>query len=174
MSVKLARTRQFPVSPSILYGVLTSRAYYDARFAMSGVVDYGYEEQQMPNGALLIRLTRHMEVTSAKVPAFARRFMGRSAALVSEFIWQPGALPPFQASFSFSMGNVPVSVVGSMTLSADDAGLAHQRLEANITSSVPLLGRKLAQLVADQVDKGLASDSRATLRYLEEQGLLPG
>ncbi|MBZ2187650.1 DUF2505 domain-containing protein [Alcanivorax sp. JB21] len=172
MSVQLARTRRFPVSASALYSVLTCRAYYDARFAMSGVTDYGYEEEQMPDGALLIRLTRQMDVKSGKVPAFARRFIGRSAALISEFVWQPGTTQPFRAGFRFSMGSVPVTVAGSMTLSEDGAGHAQQDLEADITSSVPLLGRKLAQLVADQVDKGLASDSRATLRYLEEQGML--
>jgi hypothetical protein len=43
-----------------------------------------------------------------------------------------------------------------------------QQTQVEITSSVPLVGRKLVDLVAPKIDDALAGDYRHTLRYVEQ------
>ncbi|WP_162925776.1 DUF2505 domain-containing protein [Isoalcanivorax indicus] len=173
MSVNLDRSRSFPVSARTLYEVLASRDFYAARFAMSGVSDYGYEECRHDDGSLTIRFSRQLRTDTGrgKVPGFARRFIPGSAALQTEFVWLPAQTAPFRARFSVDVSGVPVSVSGDMQL-LDVAGGCRQVLRAHIRSSVPLVGGKLCQLIADQVDRGLDKDSQATHRYLIEAGLV--
>ena len=173
MSVNLDRSRSFPVSAQTLYGVLSSRDFYAARFAMSGVSDYGYEESRQDDGTLTLRFSRQLRLDSGrgKVPGFARRFIPASAALLTEFVWLPAQAAPFEARFSVNVSGVPVSVTGTMQV-LDAAGGCRQILRAEIRSNVPLVGGKLCQLIADQVDRGLEKDSQATHRYLADSGLL--
>ncbi len=165
MPVQFERRRTFPVDAATLLAALTSRDYFDARHAMSGITAYRYDAFGPTERGLEIRIAREMEIRSNNVPAFAKRFVGQSATLTTTFLWTRTDRQPYQAQYEFTVGRIPVQVRGTMTLH-DDAGGAVQDIRAEITSSVPLVGGKLVELVAGQLDKGLASDYRATLRYL--------
>lgn len=173
MSLNLERNRHFPVSPDVLLNILTRRDFYVARFAMSGISDFGCDVEKGKDGTCRVTLTRALDASKGgnKVPGFARRFMGSAVVLTTEFDWQPGDAPPYLAHFRLSLAGVPVTVSGTMQLVDDGQGTV-QQMQADIRSSVPLIGNKLCQLVADQVDRGLERDSRATLRYLEQVGHL--
>jgi hypothetical protein len=55
-----------------------------------------------------------------------------------------------------------------MRLSADGEDQSIQQTQVEITSSVPLVGKKLVDLVAPKIDDALAGDYRHTLRYVEQ------
>jgi len=59
-----------------------------------------------------------------------------------------------------------MKISGVMILTGDDSE-AVQHTEVEISSSVPLVGKKLVSLVAPKIDDALAGDYRHTLRYVE-------
>ena len=60
-----------------------------------------------------------------------------------------------------------MNVEGGMVLEADGENHAIQRTEVTLSSSVPLVGKKLVSLLAPKVDDALAGDYRQTLRYVQ-------
>ena len=97
----------------------------------------------------------------------ARRFLPESADLLTEFLWTPTTQAGrYQAEYRFELGNVPMKISGVMILTGDD-NEAVQHTEVEISSSVPLVGKKLVSLVAPKIDDALAGDYRHTLRYVE-------
>ena len=69
--MQFERRRTFPVDAVTLLAALTSRDYYDARHAMSGITHYRYEAFGLTDQGLEIRIAREMEIRSNNVPAFA-------------------------------------------------------------------------------------------------------
>lgn len=164
--MQLQRCRTFSVPAARLCEVLTSKAFFDARHALSGASQYRYDAFGDTEHGFLVRIVRQLDLSARQVPGFARRFVGESAALTMEFLWTHTQAPPYRAELRCSIGRLPVNVQGSMTID-DEGGAARQTLALDIDSSLPLVGGKLAALVAAQLDKGLQSDYRATMAYLQ-------
>lgn len=169
--MKVEHQHEFPVAPSTLLEVLTSRAYFEARFAMSGVEEFWFDAYEETERGFLIRVLRELEIRSDKVPAFARRFLGQHYTLTQEFLWTHRDEPPYRAEYRFKLGDIPVTVSGEMKIT-DENGHAGQQYRVEVDSSVPVIGRKLVGLVSERVDKALESDYRGTLKYLQQQGLV--
>lgn len=166
--MKLQTTRHFPVSAETLLGILLSRDFYQKRYAMSGIDDFSFDAfDQTPRG-FLIRILRQMEIKSGSVPSFARKFVGSQAVLETEFLCTEKDQQPYRIEYRFSFGKVPVKVEGVMEIRDEEDGTARQDIYATVSSSIPLIGGKLAALVGEKADKGLQSDYRATCRYIEE------
>lgn len=170
--MKVEHEHEFPVSPETLLQVLTSRRYFEARFAMSGVDDFHFDAFTETDQGLLIRVLRDLEIRSDKVPSFARRFLGQRYTLTQEFLWTERAELPYRAQYRFKLGDIPVTVHGEMKIT-DQNGQAGQQYRVEVESSVPVIGRKLVELVGERVDKALESDYRGTLKHLRQEQLVP-
>lgn len=168
--MKVERHRDYPVSAKQLMEALTSRHFFEARFSMSGIDDFHFEAFEETDRGLLIRVLRDMELKADKVPSFARRFLGRSYTLVQEFVWTERQTLPYRAEYRFGLGDIPVTVHGEIELEEHD-GQARQHYRVSVESRVPVIGRKLAELVGARVEKALDSDYRGTLKYLRAEGL---
>lgn len=168
--MNVQRTQRYPVSAETLFRVMTDRDFYDRRFAMSGIDDHRFEAFDRHGDELVIRIVRDVALRADSVPAWARRFVGKPQSLVQEFVWTCSGTPPYRARYRFSIGNVPVDVRGHIEIHDAD-GQAEQRIRVEVDSRVPLIGGKIAAYAGEKVEKGLDSDYRGTMRYLESQGL---
>ena len=158
--------RRYPVNVEELYGILTSRAFFEQRYQWGKVDDYRFEVFEPAGDGFHIRIAQPIEIRLDKVPAFARKLLPSEAELVTEFHWRP-ATGGYQADYRFQLGNVPVKVSGTMTLLAD-GDQSRQITRVAVHSSLPLVGRKLERLIGERFDKALEGDYRHTLRYIEE------
>jgi hypothetical protein len=167
--MKVMVDREFPVGVDRLYEILTSKAYFEQRFEWGKVNDYRFQAFQETGEGLLIQIVQPIQIRTEKVPSFARRLLPSQADLLTEFLWQATGRPGFyQARYRFQLGNVPLKISGTMELNADGESQSIQQTQVEITSSVPLVGRKLVDLVAPKIDDALAGDYRHTLRYVEQ------
>ncbi len=162
--------REYPVSVEKLYDIMTSKAFFEQRFAWGGIDDYRFDAfEQTPEG-MLIRIAQPVRIKTDKIPGFARRFVPEQGELVTEFLWWPASESGdkgYQARYRFQLGGVPMNVEGTMTLAEEGQDHAIQRTEVTLSSSVPLVGKKLVSLLSPKVDDALAGDYRQTLRYVE-------
>jgi len=106
-------------------------------------------------------------VQQNRVPAIARKLVGSSLVMTTELLWTEQQHQPFHAEYSFTFGRVPVSLHGDMWL-ADEAQGCRQDIRIQVSSHVPLLGRKLASLVSEKAEAGLEKDHEKTLEYIAE------
>lgn len=167
--MRVERHQQYPVSAQTLVRVLTDKAFFERR--LGGSEDnYYFDAFEQTDEGLLIRVHREVAIRSDKVPAVARKFIGSSATLVTEFLWQETGTAPYRAQYLFKLGSVPVEVRGQVRL-LDEEGSARQHIIVEVSSHIPLIGRKLVEMVGQRVEKALDSDYRGTLRYLESEGL---
>lgn len=168
--MKVQRTQEYPISSSELVSILTDKEFFLARFAMSNIDNYHFDAFDLQGDELVIRIRREVSLRPGSVPVFARKFIGSSYQMVQEFVWTETQQAPYHARYRFSVGNAPVSVTGAITIQ-DVNGKAQQKIIVDVSSSVPLMGNKIAALVAEKVDSGLDSDFRGTMRFIEQKGL---
>lgn len=169
--MKVERHQDYPLPAQQLMTVLTDRHFFEVRYAMSGDIEFRFDAfAEQPDG-LLIRILRDIDIPMEKVPSFARRFVSDNQTLVQEFLWIERNSLPYRAHYRFALGKVPVEVHGEVTITEQN-GVAQQHMLVEVKSSVPLIGKKLAAMVGERVDKALDSDYRATLKYLRQQGLI--
>ncbi|KGD63257.1 hypothetical protein Y5S_03532 [Alcanivorax nanhaiticus] len=168
--MKVKVDREYPVSVEKLYEIITSKDFFEQRFQWGKVNDYRFEGFEQTAEGLLLKIFQPVKFRSDKIPGFARRFLPEQADLLTEFLWTPlGDGSGYQARYRFQLGNVPVTVAGKMVLSRDGEDHAIQCTEVEVSSSVPIVGKKLVALLADKVDDALAGDYRQTLRYVQER-----
>lgn len=168
--MKVERTLDYPVSARQLIDILTDKDFFLARFKMSNIDSYHFDAFEEQGTELVIRVRQEVSLRPGNVPMFARRFIGNSYDLVQEYIWTEISNAPYHAHYRFSVGSAPVDVSGSIEV-VDKEGQAQQIIRVNVSSSIPLVGNKIAALVASKVDSGLDSTYRATIRYIKEKGL---
>lgn len=171
--MRVERHQRYPVDASTLVSVLTHKDYFQWRLGAKEDEKFYFDAfEQTPQG-LLIRVHREVAIKTDHVPAVARRFLGKGATLVTEFLWTETEAQPYQARYLFKLGSVPVEVRGQVRIQDED-GQAVQHVVVEVSSGVPLVGRKLVDMVGQRVEKALDSDYRGTVRYLEKQGLVGG
>ncbi|MCK0152290.1 DUF2505 domain-containing protein [Alcanivorax sp. S6407] len=167
--MKVKVDREYPVNVEQLYQIMTSKAFFEQRFEWGRVQGYRFEGFEQTAEGLLLKIHQPVKIRSDKIPGFARRFLPEQADLLTEFLWTPMADGAgYQADYRFQLGNVPVNVAGKMVLCSDGEAHSLQCTEVEVSSSVPIVGKKLVALLADKVDDALAGDYRQTLRYVEE------
>jgi len=103
----------------------------------------------------------------ADVPSFAQSLVGESVRIDETHVWGPDADGAREGTFEVTFGKVPVVVRGRLRLVHDGAGSV-ATLEGQIKASVPLVGRKIEQLVHDQVAAALVIEQELGQSWLTD------
>ena len=164
--MQVSRHQDYPVSPAVLLDALTHRDFFQWRLSRSGDEDFHFDAFEETSEGLLIRVHREVKIKADRVPAVARKFIGSSSTLVTEFLWTEREKLPYRARYRFHIGGIPVTVAGDIRIESAQQG-ARQHLSVEVSSHVPLVGRKLVSMVGERVEKALDADYRSTLKYLE-------
>jgi hypothetical protein len=136
--------------PADVFAMLVDEDYVRARAEATGGTGIEASVRQVGD---TIEVTNSRSVP-ADVPAYARSMVGDSIRIAETHIWGPEADGRREGTFEADFGTVPVTVRGRLRLVPDGAGsVAH--LEGQIKASVPLVGRKVEQLVHDQIAAAL-------------------
>lgn len=159
--------RRYPVNVEALYAILTSKDFFEHRYAWGKVQDYRLEAFQPQGDAFLVRIAQPIDIRVDKLPPAVRRLLPARADLTTEFRWRPSE-GGYLADYRMTLGAVPVKVSGTMCLRADGTDSASQETRVAVRSSLPLVGRKLEGLIAARFGEALDGDYRHTLRYIEE------
>ena len=166
--MRVSRHQDYPVTAGKLLEALTHRDYFQWRLGRSSNEDFHFDAfEETPEG-LLIRVHRHVEIKADRVPAVAKRFLDNSSLLVTEFLWTEREQLPYRGRYRFHISGGPVTVAGDIRIEEID-GEARQHISVEVTSSVPLVGRKLVAMVGERVEKALDADYHNTLRFLSQQ-----
>lgn len=85
----------------------------------------------------------------ADVPRAMRKFLGEWNHIKQVENWSGTPGEGYHCDISIEINGVPVTIVGTMELAPEGAGCSNT-VNLNISCGIPLVGKKLAELVASQ------------------------
>jgi hypothetical protein len=104
---------------------------------------------------------------TTRLPEIARKFVGDTLKVTQLETWEaPAADGSRQSKISLKIAGAPLDVTAVQRLVAD-GGSTRVELEGNVTSSVPLLGGKIADAAEPMVGKALNIQSQQAQAWLE-------
>ncbi|MDX1804176.1 MAG: DUF2505 domain-containing protein, partial [Alcanivorax sp.] len=93
--------REYDTSVERLFEILTSREYFEQRYAWGKVENYRFDTFGQTDDGFLIRIIQPITIRTDRIPGFARRFLPSETDLLTEFLWHPGGGAPYQADYRF-------------------------------------------------------------------------
>ena len=149
--------------PADVFAMFVDADYVRARAEATGGADV---EADVTESGDTVEIVNRRTVV-ADLPSFARSMVGESIRITETHTWGPDADGAREGTFEANFGSVPVIVRGRLRLVADGAG-AVATLEGTIKATVPLVGRKVEQLVHDQVAAALVIEQELGASWLAD------
>lgn len=165
--MQITQQRRFNLTAAQLLQHLTQKRFYAARFAVQGIQDYRFLHFAQEDEGFVVHIERDIEVDASRIPSFAKRFVAKKMLLTTRFMWQTEAAP-FIGAYEVSMGNAPVTIAGKVNIADVGEQQCEQNINIEITSSVPVVGKKIAGALAERVEEVLEKDYLATLQVLKQ------
>ncbi|MBV1779223.1 DUF2505 domain-containing protein [Paeniglutamicibacter sp. ABSL32-1] len=117
--------------------------------------------------AAAFTLTTVRTLPTDRAPEIARKFVGQSVEVTQVESWSsPAADGSREATLKVTVGSLPVSVSGTESLRATDAGSA-LGVEATVSSSIPFVGGKIASAAEPFISKALSLQAAKVSAWIE-------
>jgi hypothetical protein len=141
--------------PATLLAVLTDVDYIEQKLV---ALDFGEVAATADGDRVTIRRT-----TEPPIPGFAKKVLGSRQRVVEHQTWQAGAAPT--GAFEAAAAGTPVTITGTFAIDPDGSG-SILRIRGAVDVKVPLVGGKIADLVADQTAKTLEREYAFTQAWI--------
>jgi hypothetical protein len=133
--------------------MFSDKAYFERKYK-----DFGYKgievlEHTLDAKKFRIKV-RYLAPNSAPVPDFARKFLGETNTVTQSDSWD---LEKKTGRLEAEIKGVPVKISADMKLADEGAGSANT-LKWNLSCGIPLLGGKLEQIVATDIQSKAKAD----------------
>ncbi|WP_411732500.1 DUF2505 domain-containing protein [Paeniglutamicibacter sp.] len=117
--------------------------------------------------AAAFTLTTVRALPTDRAPEIARKFVGQSVEVTQIESWSaPAADGSREATLKVTVGSLPVSVSGTESLRATEAGSA-LGVEATVSSSIPFVGGKIASAAEPFISKALSLQGAKVSSWIE-------
>ena len=152
MARSLTARLDFPADPAATFHLLTDPDYVRDVAAATGGTDIEVTVTASDDGGATVVSRRSVP---AEVPSYAKSLVGDSIRLDETRVLGPAADDGSrEGTISIDFGGAPASVAGTLRLAASGAGTGID-VELSIKASVPFVGGKIEQLVAEQIHAAL-------------------
>ncbi len=149
--MKIVAKHEYPCSSEELYELFTSDGFHEAKFAACGARNIEVLESEKGDDTFSITIERQVP---ADVPGVLKSLIGEWNTCTQTEEWEDVGDDEYICDFALDTQGVPVDISGTMNVMATDDGCVNH-VEMEITSTVPLLGKKLAQFVSKDAEKTL-------------------
>ena len=133
--------------------MFSDKAYFERKYK-----DFGYTGIKVLEHAVDAKKFRikvqYQAPNSAPVPDFAKKFLGETNTVTQSDTWD---LEKKTGRLEAEIKGVPVRISADMKL-ADEGGGSANTLKWNLSCGIPLLGGKLEQIVASDIQSKAKSD----------------
>ncbi|HUS23982.1 MAG TPA: DUF2505 domain-containing protein [Candidatus Binatia bacterium] len=143
--------------------MFSDRGYFERKYKELGFRSIEVLEHVAEAGRFRIKV-RYAAKSDAPIPEFAKRFLGETNVVTQTDTWD---LAKKIGRIEAEIRGVPVKVHADMTLKDEAAG-ASNLLKWNVVCGIPLLGGKLEQVVAGDIQ------AKAKLDLAKSRELLKG
>ncbi len=142
--------------------MFSDKGYFERKYQELGFK--GIQVLEHTRDARKFRIkVRYLAPNSAPVPDFARKFLGENNEITQSDTWD---LEKKTGRLEAEIKGVPVKVSADMKLADEGAGSANT-LKWNLSCGIPLIGGKLEQVVAGDIQGKAKADLAKTREILK-------
>lgn len=132
-------------SVDVLFKAFGTKSVLEKKYAALGARNIEIDTCKLTKSGLTTKFTREVPTN---VPGLLKKFLGEWNHVTQEEHWTGTTGKHYESSFTVSFKGVPVSISGTMVLSAEGKGCTNT-VVLDVTSSVPLIGKKLAEFIGE-------------------------
>ena len=167
--MKVGSTHTYAAPPDVVFMMMTDPDVLAARYGALGHRDIRItEHRESGDGAATVASRRSVPMD---VPGFAKRFLSPTNTIEQHDRWNtPAADGSRSGTWEVSAKGVPVTTGGTLRITPGAKRTTVVEVTGEVTSSVPIVGSKLAGFVAGDVQRTLSAEEAFNDDYLEQHG----
>lgn len=162
MATTIDEKQYYSAPPDTVFEMLSDSEFITAKCLASGSIEADAESTTDGD----TRIIKSRRVLPAKIPAFARRFVGDTVTLTETQRWAPPVDGTRRASFEVDFGNNPISFSGHIALTAEGEGTEVATV-GTIKCSVPFVSGKIEGVALDWITRYLVKEQKVGNAWLE-------
>lgn len=166
--MKFNLAQDFPVGLDVLWPVYGAPPYLDAKYRSLGAHRIDIKEAVTDEQAIFVVLERTIAPDLKGVPEWARKLVGRDYVMRHENRCRRLSPQTSAVNLSITPMGSPVTIKAVGSLNEVSAGRCRLALEFDVECSLPLIGKKVAELFAGKIREALQEDHDFTLGYIRQ------
>ena len=148
-------THTYAAPPDAVFTMMTDPDVLTAKYAALGHADVRITEHAVERAAVTVCSKRSVPMD---VPGFAKRFLSARNTVEQRDHWEaPASDGSRTGTWQVRAAGVPVTAGGTLRITPGPKHTTVVEIAGEVTSSVPLVGGKLAAFVAGDVRRTLAA-----------------
>ena len=160
--MRFQHTTTYDAPAAEVFAMLTDPAWREKVGTAQGVVSAKVTvTPEGPDGTGRRVVVDQVQNTSG-LPAIAKKIAGETTHAVVTEVWTS----PTQGTIEIVAPGKPTKTVGTVTLQSDGNSTRHVT-DLEVTVKVPIIGRRLEQLMADNIEKGIEIEEAVGAAWLE-------
>ncbi|WP_137812644.1 DUF2505 domain-containing protein [Gandjariella thermophila] len=166
MARRIEHRTSTPWDADRVHAALVDPAFLRDRLAALGGPGAELVEHRVDDGAVTVRL-RH-GIPPEEVPAAVRPFLGSGLKLERIETWHGDGPGRYSGTVRLDTSGLPGEIAGATAVQNLPAGGSELSVDGEVKVSIPLVGGKIEDIVAEQVRKLLAREADFALEWIAE------
>ncbi len=168
--MKVVSRHHYAAAPDLVFAALTDPAVLAEKYTALGHHDIEIIEHSATKTGVSVRSRRSVPL---EVPGFAKRFLSPTNKVEQHDTWGPAAADGTRTgTWAVDAKGVPVKVGGTLKVSPEGDGTLCE-IVGEVTSSVPLLGGKLASYLGGDVERTIHAEEAFNDAHLKKMAPAP-
>lgn len=167
--LEFTRRDDLPAGLDRLWASFGDPAYVRQKYLALGARAVRIGRFDVAADTITVELERELPIDRAQWPRWSRPALAAVQTLRHHSVWQRVSKTRVVATLAISPLGLPVQAEGAGRIDETAPAQAAMALRWQVRSTLPLLGRRIERLFAQQLRAALEADHAFTLRYLARQ-----
>ena len=164
MTTKIDQVQHYAATPEEVFAMLSDPEFVERKCLASGSIEASADVTAEDATTTIVS----RRVLPAKLPGFAKKFVGETLTLVETQRWtDEDGTGTRRGSFVVDFGNNPISFSGEVLLSPDGDG-SRVETRGDIKCTVPFVGGKIEGVATEWITKYLDKEQRVGTEWLAD------
>jgi len=156
--MKVASVHTYAAPPDVVFAMMTTPDVLTAKYTALGHENVQVLEHTVRAGTVSVRSRRTVPM---EVPGFARRFLSPKNTVEQHDQWNKAGEDQVRTgTWEVTARGVPVTVGGTLRLTPGAGRTTTVEIRGEVSSSVPLLGGKIASFVGADVERTIHAEEQ--------------
>lgn len=166
--MRIHETIEHAAPPQQVFEMICSPDYQELKCSRSGAIEHEVAIEVEEDARTIVTRRR---LPTEGFPDFARRFVGDSVDVIETTVWSLTSDDDggHSASLHLEIPRTPVSMAGSVMLSATDDGGTEHTVEGELKANVPFVGGKVEAAIAPVLASALRLERTLGREWLEDE-----
>jgi hypothetical protein len=164
MAIKFTNSDRYQGTPDQLMNMMKSKEYFDGKYRALGALAVTWNVFEQQGGQWVVGSTR---TVPANIPAMVKKIIGENSIVTQTEKWSPDGNGGYKCDFNLTVKGAPGGTTGWMKLLPVGKSECDWVLEFDIKVPIPLLGKKLEELVESETRTNLAKENAFSVEWLK-------